>query len=58
MWTDKNRAKYSRDHLRYPSDLTDEEWAHVEPLIPPAKSGGGKGRTDNPCPASLFAASR
>jgi hypothetical protein len=23
MWTDKNRAKYNRDHLRYPSDLTD-----------------------------------
>jgi hypothetical protein len=23
VWTDKNRAKYDRDHLRYPSDLTD-----------------------------------
>ena len=23
MWTDKNRARYDRDHLRYPSDLTD-----------------------------------
>ena len=46
MWTGKNRAKYNRDHLRYPSDLTDEEWAHIEPLIPPAKSGGGKRRTN------------
>jgi hypothetical protein len=46
VWTDKNRAKYNRDHLRYPSDLTDDEWAHVEPLIPPAKRGGGKRRTD------------
>ena len=27
MWTAENRPKYSRDHLRYPSDLTDEEWA-------------------------------
>src|SRR5512143_3563420 len=27
MWTDTNRAKYNRDHLRYPSDLTDAEWA-------------------------------
>ena len=45
MWTDKNRGKYNRDHLRYPSDLTDDEWA-IEPLIPPAKSGGGKRRTD------------
>ena len=34
MWTNENRAKYKRDHLRYPSDVTDEEWAHVEPLIP------------------------
>ncbi|WP_346050460.1 IS5 family transposase [Actinomadura chokoriensis] len=24
----------------YPSDLTDEEWALVEPLLPPADSGG------------------
>src|SRR6516164_5745109 len=27
LWTDKNRARYDRDHLRYPSDLTDDEWA-------------------------------
>jgi putative transposase len=46
VWTDKNRAKYNRDHLRYPSDLTDDEWGYVEPLIPPAKRGGGKRRTD------------
>ena len=42
MWTNENRAKYNRDHLRYPSDLTDDEWALVEPFIPPAKPGGGK----------------
>jgi hypothetical protein len=42
MWTDENRAKYNRDKLRYPSDVTDEEWAHVEPLISPAKRGGRK----------------
>jgi hypothetical protein len=46
VWTDENRAKYNRDHLRYPSDLTDDEWAYVEPLIPPARRGGGKQRTD------------
>ena len=46
MWTQENRSKYNRDHLRYPSDLTDDEWAYVEPLIPPAKPGGGKRRTD------------
>ena len=33
MWTSENRAKYNRDHLRYPSDLTDDEWALVEPFI-------------------------
>jgi transposase len=42
MWTAGNRPRYNRDRLRYPSDLTDEEWALVEPLIPPGKRGGGK----------------
>lgn len=42
MWTTENRAKYNRDHLRYPSDVTDEEWAEIEALIPPAKHGGRK----------------
>ena len=46
MWTSKNRARYKRDHLRYPSDVTDEEWAHVGPLIPPAKRGGRKREVD------------
>src|SRR5207245_1257579 len=42
MWTAKNRGRYDRSKLRYPSDLTDDEWAHVEPLIPPTKRGGNK----------------
>src|SRR5512143_2992436 len=46
MWTDTNRAKYNRDHLRYPSDLTDAEWAEIGPLIPPAKKGGNKRTVD------------
>jgi len=46
MWTDENRGRYDRSKLRYPSDLTDEEWAQVEPLLPPAKRGGAK-RTVN-----------
>jgi len=33
MWTSKNRARYDRSKLRYPSDLTDDEWGLVEPLI-------------------------
>jgi transposase len=40
MWTTKNRARYDRDNLRYPSDLTNAEWALVSPLVPPAKPGG------------------
>ena len=42
MWTTENRPRYDRSQLRYPSDLTDEEWALVAPLIPPAKRGGRK----------------
>jgi len=46
MWTGENRGRYDRSKLRYPSDLTDEEWSHVEPLLPPEKHGGAK-RTVN-----------
>lgn len=46
MWTTENRAHYNRDHLRYPSDTTDEEWAEMAPEIPPARRGGRK-RTVN-----------
>ena len=42
MWTSKNCRRYDRSRLRYPSDLTDEEWALVEPLIAPAKRGGNR----------------
>jgi len=46
MWTAKNRARYDRSQLRYPSDLTEEEWGLIAPHIPPAKRGGNK-RTVN-----------
>jgi transposase len=46
MWTLENRPRYDRSHLRYPSDLTDEEWALIGPLIPPAKKGGNKRTVD------------
>ena len=42
MWTRENRGLYERKGLRYPSDLTDPEWALIAPLIPPAKRGGRK----------------
>ena len=44
MWTTENRPRYNRDKLRYRSDLTEEEWTLVEPLIPPAKHGGRRRR--------------
>ena len=40
METVENRPRYHRDRLRYPSDVTDDEWALIAPLIPPAKRGG------------------
>jgi transposase len=46
MWTIQNRARYKRDKLRYPSDVTEEEWAAIAPLIPPARRGG-RNRTVN-----------
>ena len=42
MWTIKNRNLHNRSRLRYPGNLTDEEWALIEPPIPPAKRGGAK----------------
>ena len=42
MWTAEQRQVHERAGLRYPSDLTDAEWALVEPFIPPAKRGGCK----------------
>ena len=46
MWTTENRVRYNRDQLRYPSDVTEEEWAVIAPLIPPARRGG-RGRSVN-----------
>jgi hypothetical protein len=33
MWTPEHRLAADRSGLRYPSDLTDAEWAIVEPLV-------------------------
>jgi len=46
MWKPERRRAACRRGLRYPSDLTDAEWALVEPLIPPAKRVGRR-RTIN-----------
>lgn len=43
MWTPEQRgrmAKIARKTKRYPSDLTDEEWARIAPLMPkPGRRG-------------------
>src|SRR5271166_1031109 len=36
----------TRSKLRYPSDMTDDEWGLIRPLIPPAKRGGNKRTVD------------
>jgi transposase len=46
MWTLENRPRNDRSKLRYPSDLSDDEWALIGPLIPPAKKGGNKRTID------------
>jgi putative transposase len=46
MWTPENRPRYNRDKLRYPSDLTEEEWSWINGSIPPAKSGGRPRKVD------------
>jgi len=40
MWTDTTRAIHARKGLALPSNLTDDEWAVLEPLLPPASSVG------------------
>jgi len=37
MWTAETRARHARETARYPSDLTDAEWALVEPHLPPPR---------------------
>src|SRR4029077_11243421 len=46
MWKPEHRLAARRVGQRYDSDLTDEEWALCEPMIPPPKRGGGN-RTVN-----------
>jgi putative transposase len=49
MWTPESRgrmASIEKKTKRYPSDLTDEEWAAMAPLMPKAASTGRKRSTD------------
>ena len=40
MWTDTTPAQYARADLALPSDLTDGEWALLEPFFPPPSHVG------------------
>ena len=40
MWTPATRKNYSRNGLRYQSDVTNEEWRVIEPYLAPAKGIG------------------
>ena len=40
MWTETTRRQYRREDLRYASDMTDPEWALIEPHLPAAKPLG------------------
>ena len=48
MWTEITRPKYERHGGRYGSDLTDREWALVEPFMP-ARRKIGRPRTTALC---------
>jgi transposase len=41
MWSEETRARYERKG-RYPSDVTDEEWALVVPHLPPPRQKSRK----------------
>jgi len=40
VWTPTTRRRHSRAGLRYQTDLTDAEWAIIEPLLPEPASRG------------------
>jgi transposase len=46
MWKPEHRRTSACKGLRYPNDLSDLEWALIEPLIPPAKRGGRRREID------------
>ena len=45
-WTETARREYRRDCPRYSSDLTDREWALIEPFMPPPCRIGCPRKTD------------
>ena len=49
MWNEQTRGRLARIRKklkRYPTDMTDEEWAVIAPLFPPPKGRGRPRKTD------------
>lgn len=46
MWTEEHRAVHGQTGTSFPSNLTDAEWARLEPLVPAATPGGRPRKTD------------
>jgi len=46
MWTREARMQHAARKVRYPSDMTDAEWAIIAPMIPPQRRGGRHRETD------------
>jgi len=46
MRTAEHLTIHRRKNGRFPSNLTDAEWEHLAPLIPPASPGGRPRKTD------------
>ncbi len=40
MWTPATRRQHSRGGLRYETDLTNSEWALIEPFMPEPNQRG------------------
>ncbi len=45
-WTEITRPQYSREGMRYPSDMMDAEWALIAPFMPAPKRIGRPRTTD------------
>src|SRR4051794_39178464 len=49
MWTRESRgrmAEIARKTKRYPTDLTDEEWERIKPLLPKVSERGRRPKSD------------
>jgi transposase len=46
MWTAETRRTYARKGLRYPTDMTDAEWALARPFVAVPQRGSGQRRVE------------